>query len=145
MQTAIQTTFPKPEATRATWYAVSAKDQVLGVLAARVARVLMGKHRVDYTPSVDLGDHVVVTDAAAVVVSGRKERDKVYRYHTGYAGGLKEVSFGRMRREKPDQIIKLAIKRMLPKNRLGKQMMEKLRVYGGAEHEQAAQKPQPLP
>jgi len=123
----------------------SAKDQILGRFASRIARVLMGKNKPQYTPHVDSGDYVVVTDAEAIVVTGRKEQQKIYRYHTGYVGGLKELPLERMRQQKPEQILRLAVKRMLPKNRLGRNMLDKLKVYSGSEHPHAAQKPQPLP
>ena len=143
---ASQTTFTKQSDVTPSWYIVSAKDQVLGRLATRVAAALMGKTKPTYTPNADDGDYVIITDAQEIVVTGRKEQQKVYRYHTGYVGGLKEIPLNRMREGgKADQMLKLAVKRMLPKNRLGRQMLDKLKVYPGSEHPHAAQKPQPLP
>lgn len=143
---ASQTTFTKQSDVDAKWYVVSAKDQVLGRLAVRVANALMGKTKPSYTPNANDGDYVIVTDAEHVAVTGAKEAKKVYRYHTGYVGGLKEVPLSRMREGgKADQIIKLAVKRMLPKNRLGRDMLDKLKVFVGPQHTHAAQKPQPLP
>lgn len=143
---ASQTTFTKTSDAKAQWYQVSARDQVLGRLATRIAKTLMGKNKPSYTPQTDDGDYVIVVDAEAVAVTGRKEQQKVYRYHTGYIGGLKEIPLARMREGgKADQVIKLAVKRMLPKNRLGRQMLDKLKVYTGSEHPHVAQKPQPLP
>lgn len=142
---ATDTSFSKQSDVNAQWYIVSAKDQVLGRLAVRIARVLMGKNKPSYTPHTDDGDYVVVTDARAVAVTGRKEQQKVYRYHTGYVGGLKEVPLARMRANKAEQVVELAVRRMLPKNRLGRQMLRKLKVYADDQHPHAAQKPQPLP
>jgi large subunit ribosomal protein L13 len=127
------------------WFTVSAKDQVLGRLAVRIARVLMGKHKASFSPGADDGDYVVVTDAEGILLTGRKEMQKVYRYHTGFVGGLKEVPFRRMRDERPDKVITLAVRRMLPKNRLARQMLSKLKVYSGGTHPHGAQKPQALP
>jgi len=139
------TTFTKSGDTQAEWFITSAEDQILGRLAVRVAQVLMGKHKPSFTPNVDDGDYVIVTDAAKIAVSGRKEQQKVYRFHSGYVGGLKEVPIARMRADRPEQLLKLAVRRMLPKNRLGRRMLDKLKIYAGAEHPHAAQKPQPLP
>ena len=143
---ASQTTFTKQSDVDAQWYVVSAQDQVLGRLAVRVANVLMGKHKPSYTPNADDGDYVIITDCEQVAVTGAKEAKKVYRYHTGYVGGLKEVPLGRMREAgKADQIVKLAVQRMLPKNRLGREAIKKLKTFNGSAHTHAAQKPQPLP
>lgn len=142
-----KTTFAKESDIERVWFEASADGQILGRLAVRIARVLMGKHKPSYTPHVDCGDYVVVTGATGLVVSGRKENQKLYRYHTGYPGGLREVPLARMRQDerKAAQMLTLAVKRMLPKNRLGRQMLDKLKVYGGTEHPHSAQKPQPLP
>ena len=141
----MQTTFTKAEEVAPTWYVVSAKDVVLGQLAVRIAKVLQGKHKASFTPNVDDGDVVIVTDAKEVALTGRKDTQKVYRYHTGFVGGLKEVPFLNMRDEHPDQVISLAVRRMLPKTRLARKMLGKLKVYGGSEHPHVAQNPQPLP
>ena len=141
----MSTTFLSKDTVEHAWYQVDASDQVLGRLAVRVARVLMGKNKPSYTPHVDCGDYVVITDAGQIQASGRKEQQKLYRFHSGYAAGLKEFSLSRMREKRPEDIIRLAVRRMLPKNRLGRQMFEKLKVYSGSEHPHQAQKPQPLP
>lgn len=141
----MSTTFNNSNTVEHSWFEVSAQDQILGRLAVRIAQVLMGKHKPSFTPNVDDGDYVVVTDAAGIVLSGRKDMQKVYRYHTGFVGGLKEIPFRRMQEEKPERVIELAVRRMLPKNVLGRQMMSKLKIYRGSEHPHAAQKPQPLP
>ncbi|MHC5068353.1 MAG: 50S ribosomal protein L13 [Planctomycetota bacterium] len=141
----MQTTFTKQSDVDADWFIISGKDQVLGRLAVRIAIILMGKHKASFTPHVDDGDYVIVTDAAEIVLTGRKEEQKVYRYHTGYVGGLKEIPYSRMRSEKSEQMIKLAVRRMLPKNRLGREMLSKLKVYAGSSHPHAAQQPKPMP
>jgi len=141
----MSTTFVKPQQQSVRWYHASAKDQVLGRLAVRIARILQGKHLVDYTPHVDQGDHVVITDAEAVRLTGTKEQRKVYHSHSGYVGGLKTVPFQRMRERRPEEVVRLAVRRMLPKGRLGRDMARKLRVYRGAAHPHQAQKPAPLP
>ena len=125
----MQTTFVKSSDIKPTWYQISADNQVLGSLAVRIAKVLMGKHKASYTPHEDDGDYVVVTDAEKIAVTGRKEKEKLYRFHSGYVGGLKEVPLARMRQDRPEQILRLAVKRMLPKNRLGRRMLDKLKIY----------------
>jgi large subunit ribosomal protein L13 len=129
------------------WYVVDAQGQVLGRLAARVARVLIGKDKPDYTPYLDCGDHVVVINAAGIRVTGNKLEQKIYRHHTGYPGGLKEIPLKRLLPERADWVVREAILGMLPKNRLRARRARKLRVYldasGLARH--AAQKPEPLP
>lgn len=144
----MRTYFPKgKEAGRLTqekWYLVDARDRVLGRLATRVARVLMGKHKVRYTPYLDCGDHVVVVNAAGVRLTGRKLEQKVYRWHTGYPGGLKEVKARHMFERKPERVVREAILGMLPKNKLRARQAKKLRVYAGEKHPHEAQKPEPL-
>lgn len=140
----MSTTFAKPTDVQHDWYHVDATDEILGRLAVRIAAVLMGKNKPTYTPNVDCGDHVVVTNAGAIGVTGRKGNDKLYRFHTGYVGGLKEFTFNEMAERRPEDLIRLAVKRMLPKNRLGRAMLAKLHVYADAEHPHTAQKPQPL-
>ena len=124
------------------WLIVSAKDQVLGRLAARVAQILMGKHRPTYTPHVDTGDFVVVTDAAQIRVTGRKAEQKVYRHHTGFIGHLVERPYKQVLQNDPAEVIQLAVRRMLPKTKMGRQMFSKLKVYAGSEHPHGAQKPE---
>jgi large subunit ribosomal protein L13 len=127
------------------WYVVDAADQVLGRLATRVAVVLRGKHRAEYTPHVDLGDFVIVVNAEKVKLTGRKRDQKVYHRHTGYAGHLKSVTAGKLL-DGPhaDRVIRNAVRGMLPKNNLGRKLGRKLKVYTGPEHPHAAQKPEEL-
>ena len=124
------------------WYVIDAKDQVLGKLAARAAEILAGKHKAIYTPFLDTGDHVIVINAGQVHLTGRKEEDKVYRRHTGYMGGLKTVAAGDLRKKHPTRVVEEAVKGMLPKNKLGKSMFTKLKVYAGDQHPHQAQKPE---
>jgi large subunit ribosomal protein L13 len=126
------------------WHLVDADDKVVGRLASRIARVLMGKHRPEYTPHVDTGDFVVVTNAAKVRFTGRKMEDKRYYHYTGYPGGLRERTVSDLLKKKPEDVIHLAIRRMMPKTRMGRAMMKKLKIYPGAEHPHEAQNPQPL-
>jgi large subunit ribosomal protein L13 len=135
------TKFIKKEEVNRQWYVVDATDQILGRLAARVAYVLMGKHKPFYTPNVDCGDYVIVINADKVRLTGKKYTDKIYYWHTGYSGGLKQKSYGELLEEKPEKVIELAVKRMLPKNRLGRKMIKKLKVYRGSEHPHQAQNP----
>ena len=139
------TVMPKDEAVDRKWFLLDAQDQVLGRLATRVATILRGKHKVVFAPHLDVGDHVVVINAEKVHLTGRKMTDKVYRWHTGYIGGLREVSAERMLRTHPERVIEWAVQGMLPKGRLGRAMFKKLKVYRGAEHPHADQKPEPLP
>ena len=126
------------------WYIVDAEGLTLGRLATKVAAVLRGKHKPTYTPNVDTGDFVIVINTDKVVLTGKKLEDKFYRYHTGYIGGLKEISYKKLMAEKSDLAVYEAVKGMLPKNSLGRAMIKKLRVYKGAEHNHAAQKPETL-
>ena len=126
------------------WYVVDAEGVTLGRLATRVASVLRGKHKPTYTPNVDTGDFVIVINTDKVVLTGKKLEDKFYRYHTGYIGGLKEIPYKKLMAEKSDLAVYEAVKGMLPKNSLGRTMLKKLRVYKGAEHNHAAQKPEEL-
>lgn len=126
------------------WHVVDATDQVLGRLASQIALVLRGKHKPTYAPHMDMGDHIVVVNADKVVVTGAKAENKVYHRHTGYPGGLRTTSYKRMMEDHPERILKKAVWGMLPSNRLGRQMLKKLRVYAGPEHQHAAQQPQLL-
>ena len=126
------------------WYVVDAAGVPLGRLASRVASVLRGKNKPTFTPNVDTGDLVIVINSDKVVLTGKKTEDKFYRYHTGYVGGLKEISYKKMLAEKSDLAVYEAVKGMLPKNSLGRATLKKLRVYKGAEHNHAAQKPEEL-
>ena len=126
------------------WYIVDAEGLTLGRLSTKVAAVLRGKHKPTYTPNVDTGDFVIVINTDKVVLTGKKLEDKFYRYHTGYIGGLKEIPYKKLMAEKSDLAVYEAVKGMLPKNSLGRAMIKKLRVYKGAEHNHAAQKPETL-
>ena len=126
------------------WYVVDAAGVPLGRLATKVASVLRGKHKPTFTPNVDTGDFVIVINTDKVVLTGKKLEDKYYRYHTGYSGGLKEIPYKKLMAEKSDLAVYEAVKGMLPKNSLGRVMLKKLRVYKGAEHNHAAQKPEEL-
>lgn len=126
------------------WYVVDARDQVLGRLASEVARILRGKHKPTYSPHLDTGDYVVVVNAADVRLTGRKADQKTYFRHSGYMGGEKHIPFRRMLKTHPERVIELAVKGMLPKNKLGRRMYGKLRVYAGAEHPHESQSPRPL-
>ena len=123
------------------WYVVDADGMTLGRLASQVAAILRGKNKPTFTPHVDTGDHVIVINAAKVVLTGKKLDQKVYYHHSGYAGGLKETKYRKLMAEKPEFAVKHAVVGMLPKGPLGRQMARKLRVYAGAEHEHEAQKP----
>ncbi len=123
------------------WYVVDATDMPLGRLASQVASVLRGKNKPTFTPNVDTGDHVIIINTDKVVLTGKKLDQKYYTYHTGYVGGLKQIPYSKMMAEKSDLAVYEAVKGMLPKNSLGRQMITKLRVYKGAEHNHIAQKP----
>lgn len=123
------------------WYHMDASGQTLGHLAVKAAMILMGKDQPTFTPGVDTGNFVVVTGAKDVHVTGNKEDKKVYRRHTGWVGGLREETLGEKRAAKPEQIVEFAVRRMLPKTRLGRQMFRRLKVYAGDEHPHSAQKP----
>ena len=126
------------------WYVVDAAGVPLGRLASRVAAVLRGKNKPTFTPNVDTGDFVIIINTDKAVLTGKKLENKFYRYHTGYIGGLKEISYKKLMAEKSDLAVYEAVKGMLPKNSLGRVMLKKLRVYKGAEHNHAAQKPEEL-
>ena len=126
------------------WWIIDADDRVVGRLASRVARVLMGKHQATYTPHIDTGDHVVIINAEKVRFTGRKPEQQTYYSYSGYPGGLKERKFQDVIAKKPEDVITLAIRRMLPKTRMGRQMIRKLKVYAGPTHPHTAQQPQPL-
>ena len=137
----MSTEFPSKNAVNRKWHVIDARDVVLGKLASKAAMLLMGKNKPSYTPFLDTGDHVIVINAGQVKVTGRKEQDKIYRHFTGYPGGLVEKSFRRVREERPVRIVEDAIRGMLPKTKLGKQMFRKLKVYATDRHPHAAQKP----
>ncbi|ABQ54417.1 TPA: 50S ribosomal protein L13 [Legionella pneumophila] len=126
------------------WFVVDASEKVLGRLATEIARRLRGKHKAEYTPHVDTGDYIIVTNAEKVVVTGRKFKNKMYHHHTGFPGGIKSASFEKLQDKNPTKIIELAVKGMLPKNPLGREMYRKLKVYAGSEHPHTAQQPKQL-
>ncbi len=126
------------------WYIVDAQGMVLGRLATQIARVLRGKHRPQYTPHADCGDHVIVINAEKVVVTGNKESTKTYYRHSGYPGGLKSITLEKQRAAHPERIIESAVKGMMPKGPLGRKMLGKLKVYAGEQHPHMAQKPKAL-
>ncbi|HHT25346.1 MAG TPA: 50S ribosomal protein L13 [Clostridiaceae bacterium] len=138
----MKTYVAKPSEIERKWYVIDVADQILGRVATEIATVLRGKHKPEFTPFLDTGDYVIVVNADKIKVSGNKEEDKLYRRHSGYPGGLKEVSLGEVRAKYPERIIKQAVKGMLPKNALGRKMLKKLKVYAGPEHKNQAQKPE---
>ena len=140
----MKTYMAKAEAVERKWYVVDAAGVPLGRLASRVASVLRGKNKPTFTPNVDCGDFVIIINTDKAVLTGKKLENKFYRYHTGYIGGLKEISYKKMMEEKSDLAVYEAVKGMLPKNSLGRQMLKKLKVFKGAEHNHAAQKPEEL-
>jgi len=134
----------KKEQVEQKWVLVDADGAVLGRMAAKIAPILMGKNKPTYTPHVDTGDYVIVVNAGKVKVTGKKAQDKQYDYYTHFAGGHKFVSFVDMMAKKPEKVIELAVRRMLPKNKLGKKMLKKLKVYRGGQHDHQAQKPEKI-
>ncbi|NOX23985.1 MAG: 50S ribosomal protein L13 [Actinobacteria bacterium] len=145
MKPKLQKTYsPKPDDIERSWFVVDAEGATLGRLASEIALILRGKNKPIFAPHMDVGDHVIVINADKVVVTGNKEEDKLYFRHSGFPGGLREVSLGQLRATYPQRIIESAVRGMLPKNRLGRQMFKKLKVYAGPEHPHTAQKPQPL-
>lgn len=139
-----KTASAKPHEVERTWHVVDAEGEVVGRLASKVAAILRGKHKPSYTPHVDTGDYVIVINADKVRFTGNKEEDKEYFRHTGYPGGGRTRTPAETRTSKPTFIVQNAVKGMLPKNRLGRQMLSKLKVYAGSEHPHEAQQPQPL-
>ncbi|PYQ12517.1 MAG: 50S ribosomal protein L13 [Acidobacteria bacterium] len=132
------------ENTEHRWLLVDAEGHTLGRLSTFIATRLMGKHRPDWSPATDTGDFVVVVNAEKVKLTGRKLDRKIYRWHTGYPGGLKQVAAGKLLKEKPTRVVEMAVHGMLPKNRLGRKIRTKLKVYAGPEHPHQAQKPEPV-
>ena len=140
----MKTVSMRAEDVQRSWLVVDADGQTLGRLATEIARRLRGKHKAEYTPHVDTGDYVIVVNADKVRVTGNKTTDKMYYRHSGYPGGIKSISFAHLQQKHPEQIIEKAVKGMLPRNRLGRSMFRKLKVYAGSEHPHSAQQPQPL-
>ena len=140
----MKTEVAKAENIKRDWYVVDAKDVVLGRLSTQVAGILRGKNKAIYTPSVDTGEFVIVVNAETIALTGRKLADKIYYSHSGYVGGLKEISAGKMLEKKPGDLIKKAVKGMLPKNKLARHMLSKLKIYAGPSHPHEAQQPKIL-
>lgn len=140
----MKTVFAKKEDVQRKWYVVDAEGKVLGRLATRVASILRGKHLPTYTPHVDTGDHVIIINADKVILTGKKLEGKVYFHHTGYIGGIKSITARKLMEKKPTEVVYHAVKGMLPKNSLGRQMIKKLKVYSGSAHPHNAQLPEKL-
>ena len=140
----MKTFMPNPATIERKWYVVDATDMTLGRLASEVAKVLRGKNKAIFTPHIDTGDYVIVVNAEKIKVTGKKLDQKIYYHHSDYVGGMKETTLKEMLAKKPEQVIELAVKGMLHKGPLGRQMYTKLHVYAGPEHNQAAQKPEVL-
>ena len=134
----------KKEDVQQSWYLVDAENKVLGRLASELAKILRGKNKPEFTPHVDTGDYIVVINAEKVNLTGNKLKDKVYYRHSGYPGGIKSTTAEDLQAKKPEELIRLAVKGMLPKNRLGRKVFKKLKVYAGAEHPHQAQQPKPI-
>ena len=130
----------KPSEVQRKWHLIDAEGKTLGRLSTEIAKLLRGKHKVTFTPHVDGGDYVVVINADKIEVTGKKRDNKVYRHHTGYIGGLKEINFKKLQENKPEEIIRLSVSVMLPKNKLRAHMMKRLRIFAGSEHTHQAQK-----
>ncbi|HUS58628.1 MAG TPA: 50S ribosomal protein L13 [Planctomycetota bacterium] len=140
----MKTFFAKENDVEKKWYLVDADDKVLGRMAVQIARVLLGKHKPTFTPHADAGDYVIVTNSIKVRLTGKKAENKRYYRYSGYPGGLHSVSFAEKLKHKPDDIIREAVYGMMPKNKLTRQMMKKLKIYAGSEHPHTAQQPVPL-
>mgnify|MGYP000102799088 CR=1 FL=1 len=140
----MKTISAKKETATHSWYVIDATDKVLGRMATEIANRLRGKHKAEYTPHVDTGDYIVIVNAAKVTVTGNKYNDKMYHHHTGYVGNLKSVPFKDLISKKPEEVIQKAVKGMLPKGPLGREMARKMKVFAGSEHTHAAQQPQVL-
>ena len=140
----MKTYAPKPTELNHDWFIIDAEGKTLGRLATALAHRLKGKHKADYSPHVDMGDHLVVINAEKIHVTGRKLSDKIYYHHTGYIGGIKSIALEKLLAEHPERAIEIAVKGMLPKNPLGRAMFRKLHVFAGTEHPHQAQQPKPL-
>ena len=140
----MKTYMANPDKIERKWYVVDAEGQTLGRMASEIAKVVRGKNKPEYTPHVDTGDYVVVVNAEKVKVSGKKLQQKIYYNHSDYVGGMKETTLAEMMAKKPEKVIELAVKGMLPKGPMGRDMIKKLHVYAGPEHKQQAQKPEVL-
>jgi len=142
---AVRTYSPRADEIERTWYVVDAEGLTLGRMATEVARVLRGKHKAMYTPHMDTGDHVIIVNADKVVLTAGKAATKQVYHHTGYPGGIRSTTYERLLDERPAEAVRRTVRGMLPKNRLGRQMLRKLKVYAGPTHPHAAQQPRPLP
>lgn len=140
----MKTFMAKPQEVKRKWYVVDAEGKPLGRLASEIAKILRGKNKPEYTPHVDTGDHVIVLNADKVILTGKKMEQKLYRHHSLYPGGLKEIKYKAFMASKPEKAVEIAVKGMLPKNSLGRAMFRKLNVYRGTEHPHEAQKPEKL-
>ena len=140
----MKTFVAKPESVQRDWFVVDAEGKTLGRLATEIASRLRGKHKPEYTPQVDTGDYIIVVNCEKITVTGNKAKGKIYYSHTGFIGGIKEISFEKLIAKKPEMVIEKAVKGMLPRGPLGREMFRKLKVYAGAEHNHAAQQPQVL-
>jgi len=132
----------KPSEIERKWYVLDAEGKTLGRLASEAAAILRGKKKPTYTPFLDCGDYVIVINAEKIEVTGKKAKEKIYKHHTGYPGGLREITYEKLQEKDPEEIIRHAVKGMMPKGPLGRQMYKKLKVYAGPEHKHAAQKPE---
>jgi large subunit ribosomal protein L13 len=141
----MRTYSPRPADIQPKWYVVDAQDMILGRLSTRIAHVLRGKHKPTFAPHMDMGDFVIVVNAAGVKLTGNKGEQSFARRHSGFPGGLKSVPFARLLAEKPEQLVERSVRGMLPKNTIGRAQLRKLKIYAGPEHPHAAQKPEPLP
>ena len=140
----MKTVFANAATVRGDWFVVNASGKTLGRLASEIALRLKGKHKADYSPHVDMGDHIIVLNADKVAVTGNKLDDKLYWHHTGHLGGIKSIALGKLLKEHPERALQFAIKGMLPKTTLGRSMFRKLHVFAGDKHPHAAQQPKPL-
>ena len=140
----MKTVSAKKESISQEWYVVDATNKTLGRLSTAIANRLRGKHKPEYTPHVDTGDYIVVVNAEKVRVTGNKTTDKIYHHHTGYPGGIKSITFDKLIDKAPEQVIEKAVKRMMPKNKLSRSMLSKLKIYAGSAHPHSAQQPMPL-
>jgi large subunit ribosomal protein L13 len=140
----MSTVFANSATVRGDWFVVDAQGQTLGRLASQIAHRLKGKHKADYSPHVDMGDHIIVVNAEKIRVTGRKLSDKIYYHHTGHIGGIKSIALDKLLAQHPERVLEFAIKGMLPKNPLGRRMFKKLHVFAGSAHTHSAQQPKSL-
>lgn len=140
----MKTYVAKPESVQRDWFVIDADGKTLGRMATEIARRLRGKHKAEYTPHVDTGDYIVVVNCEKVTVTGNKAKNKIYYSHTGFPGGIKEINFEKLIAKKPEMVLEKAVKGMLPRGPLGREMFRKLKVYAGPEHKHTAQQPQVL-